>query len=327
MELQVRHLRVICSIARAGSLNRAAVALGLAQPALSHQLRRIERLIGGKLFDRDQQGARPTELGMLVLSRARAIVQAFDELERDFCRPATTASAVSTQAVRVGWNHSALVPDLLGALRAILPSVAVRTRADESRNRLLVQVANHSIDGALVMLCGRRRLALPPGVRATTIVDEPAFVALPATHPLASRDEIDLADLEEASWIFSSCGDGCLVVFREACQAHGFSPNIAHDVVSSHVCVELISGGYGISLVQPTRNELPGVVIRPFEKSPVMVRHFLVWREEGPLKDYAEQLSKDTLQAYWAMVRGNPRYRRWMCEHRGEDMKLVVNEG
>ncbi|MEU5249916.1 LysR family transcriptional regulator, partial [Streptomyces asoensis] len=62
MELEVRHLRVLCAIADAGSLHKAARELGMAQPSLSTQLRRIEQLLGGPLFVRDCMGSRPTAM-------------------------------------------------------------------------------------------------------------------------------------------------------------------------------------------------------------------------------------------------------------------------
>ncbi|MYR64107.1 LysR family transcriptional regulator, partial [Streptomyces sp. SID625] len=74
MELEVRHLRVLCAIADTGSLHRAARELGLAQPSLSTQLRRIEQTLGGQLFVRTRTGCRPTPLGRAVLSRARPLV-------------------------------------------------------------------------------------------------------------------------------------------------------------------------------------------------------------------------------------------------------------
>ncbi|GGX78164.1 hypothetical protein GCM10010510_23850 [Streptomyces anandii JCM 4720] len=52
MELELRHLRTVRTIAEAGSLTKAASLLGLAQPALSAQLRRIEGALGGALFER-----------------------------------------------------------------------------------------------------------------------------------------------------------------------------------------------------------------------------------------------------------------------------------
>lgn len=71
MDLELRHLRVVCAIADAGSVTKAASQLGLAQPALTAQPQRIERALGGPLFERDRRGARATPLGELVLARAR----------------------------------------------------------------------------------------------------------------------------------------------------------------------------------------------------------------------------------------------------------------
>jgi DNA-binding transcriptional LysR family regulator len=76
MDIELRHLRVVCAIADTGSVTKAAALLGLAQPALTTQLQRIERTLGGTLFERDRRGARPTALGELVLARARVLIPA-----------------------------------------------------------------------------------------------------------------------------------------------------------------------------------------------------------------------------------------------------------
>jgi DNA-binding transcriptional LysR family regulator len=83
MDLEVRHLRVIYTIAEAGSLRRASTVLHVSQPALTAQLQRIERLVGGRLFRRGQAGAVPTVLGVEFLTRARSILHAFEQLQRD----------------------------------------------------------------------------------------------------------------------------------------------------------------------------------------------------------------------------------------------------
>lgn len=57
MDIELRHFRVICTIAELGSVTRAAAALGLAQPALTAQLQRIERALGRPLFERDRRRA------------------------------------------------------------------------------------------------------------------------------------------------------------------------------------------------------------------------------------------------------------------------------
>src|SRR5215212_5230948 len=86
MNLELRHLKVVVAIAETGSVTKAASLLGLAQPALTTQLQRIERSLGGPLFDRDRRGARPTALGELVLARGRILLQAMKGLEDEAAR-------------------------------------------------------------------------------------------------------------------------------------------------------------------------------------------------------------------------------------------------
>ncbi|GGS32473.1 MULTISPECIES: LysR family transcriptional regulator [Actinokineospora] len=320
MELQVRHLRVICAIASAGSLNRAATQLGLGQPALSHQLRRIEKLVGGALFRRGQNGVECTALGVLVLRRARAIVAAFDELERDFHRQEPRAG----ESVRVGWNNSALTAPLLGSLREIMPGKQIHTRSDVSRSRLLAQVANRGVDLALVMICGQRELSAPAKVRALTVVREPSFVALPADHALAHREEISLGELAGENWIVSGCGDGCRVVFRELCMAHGFDPVISHDVDIDATREDLVSAGCGVALVQPTRPQRPGLVIRPLAGTPLYVRHVLAWREDAAPAFRARELGTRLAVDYWRMADRNPHYRNWLDHN---DLAMISAAG
>ncbi|MGQ4420892.1 LysR family transcriptional regulator, partial [Streptomyces sp. SAS_269] len=79
MELELRHLRVLCAIADAGSVGRAAAQLGYSQPAVSTQLRRIERHLGEPLFERGASGVRPTPYGAEVVAQARDVLTRADE--------------------------------------------------------------------------------------------------------------------------------------------------------------------------------------------------------------------------------------------------------
>ncbi|WP_197362363.1 helix-turn-helix domain-containing protein, partial [Streptomyces clavuligerus] len=63
MQLEVRHLRALCAIADTGSLHKAARQLGVSQPSLTTQLRRIEKALGAELFWRERSGCRPTPVG------------------------------------------------------------------------------------------------------------------------------------------------------------------------------------------------------------------------------------------------------------------------
>src|SRR4051812_50019019 len=102
MNLELRHLKVVVAIAETGSVTKAASQLGLAQPALTAQLQRIERTLGGPLFERDRRGARPTALGELVLSRARVLLPAMKGLQDEAARLAGSAGGEEMSRYRIG---------------------------------------------------------------------------------------------------------------------------------------------------------------------------------------------------------------------------------
>lgn len=79
-EMELRHLRAVCAIAEAGSVTKAAMLLGVTQPALSAQLRTMERLVDGKLFERGNDGSTPTDLGAYVVGTAVEVLDELDDL-------------------------------------------------------------------------------------------------------------------------------------------------------------------------------------------------------------------------------------------------------
>ncbi|HET7835162.1 MAG TPA: LysR family transcriptional regulator, partial [Variovorax sp.] len=70
--MDTRQMRCIVAIAECGSLTRAAERLGLAQPALTQTLNRLEGEIGAKLFERSRRGAALTEAGLAIVEDLRA---------------------------------------------------------------------------------------------------------------------------------------------------------------------------------------------------------------------------------------------------------------
>ena len=73
-------LEIIVAIAASGSLGRAALQLGCTQSRISHALGELEAVVGERLLHRSRTGARPTEAGVVAVTRARAILQMIDRL-------------------------------------------------------------------------------------------------------------------------------------------------------------------------------------------------------------------------------------------------------
>jgi DNA-binding transcriptional LysR family regulator len=73
-------MRSVVGISEAGSITKAAKMLGLSQPAISSQIKRIEHVVGCSIFQKSANGSATTELGKLVLTQAKKILEANDQL-------------------------------------------------------------------------------------------------------------------------------------------------------------------------------------------------------------------------------------------------------
>ena len=82
LNIPIEIVRTVVAISETGSLSKAGDRLGLSQPAISSQIKRLQSLVGGALFTKTANGTTTTELGKLALQQARRILEANDQLLR-----------------------------------------------------------------------------------------------------------------------------------------------------------------------------------------------------------------------------------------------------
>jgi DNA-binding transcriptional LysR family regulator len=80
LNIPIEIVRTVVAISETGSLTKAAERLGLSQPAVSSQIKRIQSMVGGALFAKSSHGTTATQLGKLVLHQARRILEANDQM-------------------------------------------------------------------------------------------------------------------------------------------------------------------------------------------------------------------------------------------------------
>ena len=134
MPLELRQLRQVLALAQHGSVGRAAAALHMTQPALSRSVKQIEAETGSVLFFRTAAGVTPTDQGRLVIRRARELVDAADEFDREVLRQRVGG----TDLLNIGAGSYAAETVLPAALAGFLPAndlvrirVTVRSNFDE----------------------------------------------------------------------------------------------------------------------------------------------------------------------------------------------------
>ncbi|MEV8017375.1 LysR family transcriptional regulator [Streptomyces sp. NPDC086554] len=309
MDLEIRHLRVVCAIAEAGSLTRAAASLRMTQPGLSAQLRRIEAMLGGIMFDRQQSGATPTPFGELVIARARAILPGVEGLLADTAR--ATRHSSGSGRIRVGSVGAPLLGHLLLAVGALLPEADLTSRCRYSPVALLDDLAAGRLEAAVLGDHPGQELPQRKGVACHTIADEPVFALLPAAHPLTAQDEISLADLLEEDWaVPRPDGDRTREYWASLCASADRAPSAPYEAEGRQL-IEIVRAGLAVSLCQATFIEVPGVAVRPLAGNPLWYRHILAWHQGGPLAAVSTEILRRVVDGYQAACSESPAYARW----------------
>lgn len=314
MNLELRHLKVVCAIAETGSVTKAASQLGLAQPALTAQLQRIERTLGGPLFERDRRGARPTALGELVLSRARVLLPAMKGLQDEAARLAGTAGAETMSRYRIGAIGGPILGHLVHTLATAQPDAQITTYASYWVEELATMLQGGKLDYALVGVCGDAMPSADYGLVWQTVAVDAVCVLLPEDHPAAKDVDVDLAELASEEWV-GSTGDGCLAeCFAAACARAGFTPR---RVLETDVrgCVDIVESGFAVGLCQPTFRPPAGLTHRPMRGAPLRWRQVLGWHPDAAAARSAPKMLEMAEAAYREVVARNTAYVEWMADY------------
>ena len=121
VNIPIEILRTVEAIVRTGSFTKAAEQLGITQPAISSQMKRIQTIVGGQLFEKTSGGTTLTERGKLVVDHAQKILESNDQLVR------LGGAFASTPAVRLGitqlYASHLLASDILDHFPNVIPHV------------------------------------------------------------------------------------------------------------------------------------------------------------------------------------------------------------
>lgn len=311
MQLELRHLQAVCRIAEAGSLGGAARRLGVSQPALSAQLRRIERVTGGELFVRGRSGVEPTALGQFVLAKARRVLSEMDALGAE-------ARALATGTpLRLGCILLVLLDGLLAETDLSMSGQEIIVDLEDSVTALARMLGAGRYDAIVYGEVNDHEVPLPEGTLARTLIPkEPFCIRLSAGHPLARLDRIDLADLAGESWMtLVEDDDGGPEALVAACAKAGFVPSLRYRITDRKMHYDLIAAGRAISLSQPTAPPVPGTVMRPLAGAPVTGRIRLAWNRSAVSAGQAELLYRAAARAYLANVDNHAFHKDWWDAH------------
>ncbi|MFD3509605.1 LysR family transcriptional regulator [Nocardia sp. NPDC058666] len=277
MDVHGRDLRYFVAVADHLSFTAAAEALYISQPALSKQIRALERQVGAELFVRDSRTVALSPVGTALLPHALRLLATWEMAEL----AVESAKATQGAALAIGISTS---PG-----RGLLPAVRSRfTTAFPDAKPVLRLVgwddptaglADESADVAFVWL----PLVDSDRYHCLVVATEPRVVALPQSHHLADREHLDFTDLLDEPFLALPTSAGVLRDYWLALDARaGRAPIIGAEVSSTEETYEALVNGDGIVLLATGNAPLvtrDGVVTRPVHGVPPC-ELALAWRRD-----------------------------------------------
>src|SRR6202167_2509875 len=258
-EIELRHLRYFLAVAETLHFSKPASRLGIAQPPLSQQIKRLEQLLGHRLFDRTTRGVRLTLAGQLLAERAGSTI---DKVQDDLAQVQRLGRG-EEGTLTVGFSGSVMFSELPAAIeiyRRRYPKVELRLR-EFSTSAQISALLMGTLDLAFL-----RDGDPTKGIEIRTLFEERYVAVLPEAHALARKRSLRVRDLREEPFILFARRMGPLAFDRTiaCCERDGFRPNIVQDAPQWPTLVRLVAAGLGVSLAPGcvANVAIPGAVYR-----------------------------------------------------------------
>lgn len=309
VNLELRHARIVTLISELGSISKAAAQMGLPQPSLTAQLRRIEKALGGSLFIRSRSGVTPTPLGERIIPLLDGLVQQADTVLLE-------ASTSGPASLRLGTTEWA-PPLLRGALRNAVSVTDVQTET------LPPAVAIEAVEqGALSAAIVPGSAYVPSfALRCSVIMREPVWLALPLGHPLAGLRVVDGSHFDALNWVRYSRDHWFYEIEKRVLAVHNLSGVEAlHRVDGHHEAMSWVRDAHAVTLAPPT-GAIPEVSLVPISGTE-SIEMLLVWRK-GAVPDHTLRSLVDTIRAHYCEYALTiPGYWDWITQHPSEFPEL-----
>lgn len=279
--MELRHLRYFVRVGEEQHFGRAAERLHIAQPALSRQIKDLEREIGFPLFDRLPRGVKLSAAGKLFLEDARRILGEVQEATRRAERVASGKAGT----LRVGFVEAiswhGVVPEFFRRFRRkqpdaeLTPIPMLSVEQEEA-------VRSSRLDAGFIVSMG----TLGRELDQRLVAQHRVVLAAPKGHPLTKQTRLRLSDLNHAPfvWLSRRINPPAYDRLMEACFRGGLrSPRIVQEAYDHATMLSLVSCRLGVALVSDSaRWQCPrGVVLLPVVDLKVPVPFFLIWRKDN----------------------------------------------
>lgn len=250
--MDIQKLKYFIAIVEHGTISKAAISLNMTQPPLSTAIRSFEDELGLKLFNRVGKRIHLTDTGKLLYDKGKELIASVEIVKQEVDEHQQGKRGHVTIGCSTIANLT-IIPEVVKQLNE--QSIQIMTHVKEGNAAYILDlIRQHKIDIGIV-----RNSFKKEDLYSTALLTERILVALPTDHPLAKNKSIKLADLKNDSFFmqYTTVGHGISDDIIEACQTHGFTPNIIYWGTETLPMLNMVKEGLGVAFCPQSFAYLP----------------------------------------------------------------------
>jgi DNA-binding transcriptional LysR family regulator len=244
MLMDTRQLAAFCEVVDRRSFSQAAERLGVTQPAVSLQVRSLEKRLGTKLLDRSGRRVEPTEAGQRLYRAAQRMLSTEQQLFEELAGADGEVRGELALGASTGPGGT-VVPVLLCEFQREHPEVSVALSVSDT-NRVIEQVADRELELGVVGAAPRQR-----GVTFEPFFRDEVVLAVPPKHPFAGK-QVSIENLRGAPLILMQDGAGVRQVIEEELRRTGIrlrDLDVRLELGLQESVKSAVAAGYGITFI------------------------------------------------------------------------------
>ncbi|MBU4489145.1 MAG: LysR family transcriptional regulator [Actinobacteria bacterium] len=289
MGLDISLLETFRLVADLGSFSEAARWLGLSQPAVSFQIKSLERELAAPLIDRSGGKVVLTPAGRTAYRHARKLLSCRDEMLADI--PRATGDVAGHLLIGAGTIPGEyLLPPVIREFRTEYPRVTVSLDISNSRE-IVEKLKRENIEIGFVGSPPE-----DPRLSERAFSEDRLVLITPPHHPLTSEGEATLQAIASEPFVNRRAGSGTRENVESALLARGIDPDeldVVAEMGSTRAVISAVISGMGVSIVSSRAAEHPAesglIAMRPIDGAGLTREFFAVWSEDRPLSVAAEK--------------------------------------
>lgn len=240
--VDIKQLQYFIEVAKENSFTRAADRLFITQPTISKMIKNLETELGVTLFDRSRKQLILTDVGKVIFEEAKLVDQAFHNLELNI----DNLTGLKTGHIRIGLPPIFNAEDFLkitGMFHEAYPGITFQFEESGSK-KIEEDIGNNLLDVGVIVLPTQNEL-----FNHYAFMEEDLMLILHPSHPLSDKEVVNLAQLQNESFILFNKDFVLNDRIIQSCNQVGFQPHIISESAHLLFIEDMVANKFGVSLL------------------------------------------------------------------------------